>query len=254
MNPWFNETTVLEYIKKVFGVPYNILEFEDDYIVEKVIKDQTNLKEFSRYFPKEERIVLDTHNNERTVLSNLYNSNPKRYKDLKIPKQDSNIWVLESDNEILGIKRIINNPINDSLAYYADSYAISNPVESATFDLTRSFMNKPITHKFLHPNRVEIKGYCRPGRMMAILETVHDNDLSTIPSSLHLEYNKLCTYRTAELLLHIRNKYTNMSTPFGELNVNTDWIQQIADKKTELLQSFASPSNFTSRGLGIIVV
>lgn len=254
MNPWFNETTVLEYIKREFGVPFNILEFDDDYIVEKVIRDQTNLKEFSRYFPKEERVILDTHNNERAVLEKLYNSNPKKYKDMPLPTVDSNIWVLDSDNEILGVKRIINNPINDSLAYYADMYSIDNPVESATFDLTRSFMNKPITHKFLHPNRVEIKGYCRPGRMLAILETVHDNDLSTIPSSLHIDYKNLCVYNTAELILRVRNKYTNMSTPFGELNLNIDWIQQIADKKMELIQSFAAPSNFTSRGLGIIVV
>ena len=254
MNPYFNENTILAYIKKMLGVPFNILELNDETLINDVILDHSFLKEFSQYFPKEERITLSQENNERTIIESLKKKNPNKYKDINFKNKFHNVWLLDSKNEIIGIRDIIHNPANDILAYYGDIMTYANPVETATYDLTRSMIEKPITFKFYYPNKVEVLGYNRSYDMIAIVDVVHDKDLSSIPSSLHLEYQKLCLYNTANLVLHIRQKYNNMSTPFGELNINVEWMQELAGRKQELLQQFKSPGNFASRGMGMVVL
>lgn len=248
MNPYFNENTVLDYIKKELGHPYNVIEFDDDYLINQLITNQNYLKEFSQYFPKEERLLLTKDN----ALS--YNN---IYEDAGVPPTHAainNRWLLESDNEILGVKRVINNSLYNT-AYYNDMMVgIVHPIDYATSNLNKSIIEPTLTHHFIYPDILEVKGWHRGWELMAILETVHDKDLTSIPSSLHVRFNHFCLYTAAKMILHIRAKYSGMQTPFGELNINVDMLQSLADKKEELIESFRSANNFTSRGVAVFVM
>lgn len=254
MNPYFNENTVLDYVKQTLGVPFNIIEFSDEELINNIILNHNYLKEFSQYFPKEERIELNMENNQSTIIEKLKTTNPEKYEKYKRQPELSNRWVLDVDNEILGVRKIISSSSNEVLAFYSDVINYGNPVDFATTQMTRSLVEQPMTHIFYYPNIVEVKGYPKNRIMTAVLDVVHDNDLSSIPSTLHHSYNKLCLYNTASALLGIRYKYANMSTPFGELNLNIEYLQQLADKKQELIQEFKSPANFASRGVALFVM
>lgn len=254
MNSYFNENTVLDYVKQHLGVPYNIIEFDDDYLIQNIILNHNYLKEFSQFFPKEDRCYLNEQNNESAVNARLKASNPERFKDLVVDEFHSNRWLLDSENEILGVRDVIVTSMNSINTFYSDAYIFANPIETATSNLVRSFMDIKISYKFFYPNLIEVKGYPRHTNMMAVLDVVHDKDLSSIPSSLHSYFNKFSLYNTANAILHIRNKYTDIETPFGSINLNVDFLRELADKKNELLQEFRGVGNLTSRGLGIFVL
>lgn len=253
MNPYFNENTVLDYIKQSLGVPYNVIEFSDEELVNNIILNHNYLKEFSQYFPKEERVELNMENNQKTVIDRLKYTNPEKYDSYSKSEELSNRWYLNVDNEILGVRKIISSSSNEVLAFYSDVINYGNPLDYATGQMTRSMAEQPMTHIFYYPNVVEVRGYPKNRLMTAVLDVVHDKDLSSIPSTLHHSYNKLCLYNTANALLGIRSKYSNMSTPFGELNLNLDYLQSLAEKKTELIQEFKSPANFATRGVAVFV-
>lgn len=253
MNPFFNENTVLDYIKQSLGVPYNVIEFSDEELVNNIILNHNYLKEFSQYFPKEERVELNMENNQKTMIDKLKYTNPEKYNTYSKSEELSNRWYLNVDNEILGVRKIVSSSSNEVLAFYSDVINYGNPLDYATGQMTRSMAEQPMTHIFYYPNVVEVRGYPKNRLMTAVLDVVHDKDLSSIPSTLHHSYNKLCLYNTANALLGIRSKYSNMSTPFGELNLNLDYLQSLAEKKAELIQEFKSPANFASRGVAVFV-
>lgn len=254
MNPYFNENTVLEYVKRTLGVPFNIIEFDDDFLINNIILEHNYLKEFSQYFPKEERIYLTAENNEanrQAVIASMY---PDKYKNQTAGLPENNRWYLECENEILGVKDVISTSINTLNVVYNDSYIFANPIESATNNLMRSMTGLKISYKFFYPNVVEVYGYPRDRNMLAILDVVHDKDLSSIPSTLHMSYNRFCLYNTANYILHIRNKYSEIETPFGSINLNIEFLQSLADKKEELIQEFKGVGNYAARGLALFVI
>lgn len=254
MNQYFNENTVLDYVKQSLGAPYNIIEFDDDYLIDRIILNHNYLKEFSQYFPKEERIYLTSENNESVINRRLKEKNPEKFTNLQVNEYENNRWVLDTENEILGVKNILSTSVNTIHSFYSDAFIYSNPIESSTNNLVRSMADIKISYKFYYPNIVEVKGYPRNLNMLAILDVVHDKDLSSIPSTLHHPFNRFCLYNTANALLHIRNKYSDIETPFGSININIDFLREMAEKKNELIQEFKSAANLTSRGLGIFVL
>lgn len=259
MNEYFNEQTVLNYIKTNLGVPFNILEFDDDFLINEVIVNHNYLKEFSAYFPKEEHIPLVRENSLSYIMNEEKDKKPEENKNQSYLKEvEDNIWLIEpkDGSEILGVKRIIHNSLHDLYQVY-DVMHYSHPTDISTYNLNSSMLAPTLTYKFTYPNKLQVFGLGVNFRLayasIAVCETVHKG-LETIPSSLHFAYNKFCLYTTAVLLLHVRTKYENFSTPFGELNLNLNWLQDLAAKKAELIEEFRRPSNFNQRAVGIFVL
>lgn len=247
MNPYFNENTVLDYVKQVLGAPFNIIEFDDDYLINNIIVRHDYLKEFSRYFPKEERIILTEEN--KVKLNDYINQNSNN----NLQYINSNRWYLNSENEILGVRDVISNNFYGGEYIYNDTILHSNPLDFSVYNLMSSIVDNKVSFNFYYPDILEVKGFSKMNNMVAILDVVHDKDLSSIPSSLHMHYNKFALYTAADAILHIRGKYNNLSTPFGEININMELIQSLADKKAELIQEFKGVGNLTRRGVSVFV-
>lgn len=158
MNQYFNENTVLDYVKQSLGAPYNIIEFDDDYLIDRIILNHNYLKEFSQYFPKEERIYLTSENNESVINRRLKEKNPEKFTNLQVNEYENNRWVLDTENEILGVKNILSTSVNTIHSFYSDAFIYSNPIESSTNNLVRSMADIKISYKFYYPNIVEVKG------------------------------------------------------------------------------------------------
>lgn len=247
MNPYFNENTVLDYVKLHLGYPFNIIEFDDNFLINEIICSNNYLKEFSQYFPKEERIELNDSNNLDTMEINT--AKPGNYKGIY-----NNRWKLHSENEILAVQKVIRSAFGGNAILYGDAPVYQNPIGFSTDNFLLSMTEPRITFRFYYPDILEVYGMARTHTMMAVLSTVHDKDLSSIPSSLHMSYNRFCLYTAANFILAIRYKYETMETPFGQISLNIQWIQDLANKKTELIQEFRHPGNWNSRGAGILVI
>lgn len=247
MNPYFNENTVLDYVKLHLGHPFNIIEFDDNFLINEIICSNNYLKEFSQYFPKEERVELNDSNNIAKTENKGYNKG--NFKGLY-----NNSWKLESENEILSVYKVIQSTFVGNAALYGDIPMYQNPLGFNTDNFLISMTEPKITFKFYYPDILEVYGMTKTHTMMAVLNVVHDKDLSSIPSSLHMSYNKFCLYTAANFILAIRYKYETMDTPFGQISLNIPWIQDLANKKQDLIQEFRHPGNWNSRGAGILVV
>ena len=69
-----------------------------------------------------------------------------------------------------------------------------------------------------------------------IAKTLHKKDLSTIPINQEDIFIEYCTILLAEELLPIKKEFTRLGSPIGDIELNTEILQNIVDKKVEFME------------------
>ena len=226
-----NQTILIRELEMDLGYKFTDLEIEHDAILE-IIKIKT-LPTFSKYFPYQTRITID------------------REKDL-VPGY-SNRYYLKTDSEIMNINRLVTNNAkvdasSSGLTGVAMrpgfDYGLSNFFErQIQADLASA--SNPVTFMFYPPNQIEIYPSFING--LVELNVVHDETLHTIPMNMKEYFMQLALADVKMALYQIRNRFNNMQTSFGTLELFIDDLQTGRDERNELIEKFKNASIKTTR-------
>ena len=207
----WNESYLLGYIKEQFGFPYNMFEIKDEDLLDKITNRY--LREFSKYYPY------------KIACSLVYDSN-------------NDYYIIDTDREIISVEKLLG------LNYYLNNVKKQPRVDSIG---SKDTYNDYVSFKYEPPNKIYI-GQLTSGDLVARVNTVHDKDLSTITPDKRNIFEELCVIEVAQWLLAIRSKYSEFSSPVGNLNLNTDFLRNIVDKKeTFYNEKLIRPSIFSER-------
>jgi len=220
-------TELIRWLEKKLGFKFTMLEITHDEILENIRSD--TLITFSKYFPNQERIRI----NVKEDLVEGYN----------------NRFYLKTQGEVLNINRIISsavlgsNVINDMLHPAAQTLLFGDPITRQMQVDLLSTVNNPTTFSFIPPNKIEIYPSVNvPDSYIIVCNIVHSKDFYTIPINLQEIFFKLCLYDTQDLLYHIRNRFNNLQTTFGNIELYLDEYREAEDKKKDLLEDLKKNS------------
>lgn len=208
-----NWTKVLKYIKNNLALPSTYLEKTDAEIQEYNI--DVSLKEFSTYFPSIGRclIISDNTNYKCDGYSNRYFIYDDEQRDIISLKEvyfkfSNDVW---TGHPYFGPTNMFN----------AKWWALS-VFESKIMSSFTSFSK---TYKFYEPNMIEIlpnNSINSNDNFVVEYECTQSEDLSEIPTTLHKLFMDLCLSNTMMWIGSIRVGYTNLQTPFGQIELNAD--------------------------------
>jgi hypothetical protein len=212
-----NWNNIIQYVKINFGTKTSTLEITDDEFFE-YFKEHS-LPYFSQIIPKKAWITISK--GDIVHMSNSYSN--YTYK-LKIPEDIELIDI----NEIY-FSRTLGSIISSGLHFI-------NPVDSVIAN-TYHDMHEHLTtvndYHFIKPDHIRFSEDFVSDMVIAEINIEH-NDLKSIPSDVyHKLFKPMCLMHSIELVLNNRNKFTNMSTPFGEIDLN---INQLESRLQELRQ------------------
>lgn len=241
-----NWNNITRYIKRKLGVPLNFLELSDNDIKEIIVEDV--LPAFSQYVGRptwfrlgpEHIIGVDdesTHDVDESLFidegrRNYYMS--ERYA-IPVPNDMSVVEVHELYwPQYFGATAGINAELIQSMGMLS-----MNPMDQAILnsysDIQKSMMTTP-TYRFIPPNELLLDISLNGKSIIIETKCVHE-DLTTIPSDMYHEIFK--PWALAEILdtvIQMRKKYRNLSTPFGEINLNWEDLQQRHEQIMQTIQ------------------
>lgn len=225
-----NMTTVLRYIEANLGYRFRDLEIDDNEIMDSI--HNTTLPVFSSYFPCTYRRIL-TPGDRVPGYSNRY------YLDSTDPNEQY---------RILGVKQIylqdINNLGFDQNAILGSGYGVG--WGTILRDSKRMPLN-PVLFEYFPPNQVDIRPTAYVNTFLTEIKVVHPDHLATIHPGMEEDFKNLALYDVMNYLYNIRNRFTELNTPFGTINLNLDHLSQGMDRRNELLEKFRANMN---RGAG----
>ena len=105
--------------------------------------------------------------------------------------------------------------------------------------------SNPVTFMFYPPNQIEIYPSFING--LVELNVVHDETLHTIPMNMKEYFMQLALADVKMALYQIRNRFNNMQTSFGTLELFIDDLQTGRDERNELIEKFKNSSIKTAR-------
>jgi len=238
---WNNVT---RYIKRKLGVPLNFLELSDDDIKE-IITDDV-LPAFSQYIGKPAWFRLGAQHligiKEATdqsasdlpaeVFTTYYMA-----EEYRIPVPDN--MAIVDIQEIYWPQYFSGGGGIDSDIIQSMGFIQANPMDIAMMntysDIIKSMQSVP-TFRFISPDKVLLDTALRGKEFIIECKTIH-TDLTTIPSDMYHEIFK--PYALAEIIdtvVQMRKKYRTLSTPFGEINLNYEDLQQRHDQIMQTVQ------------------
>ena len=227
-----NPTEVLRYIKRLLGdCVYDISdEMSDDEIMRIVFEE--SLVTYSRYFPYRFRVIVSEKDRVVTGSSNCY----------KLPNIEG--------IKINGVtKCMIGNYYN----YNINAMPITtNPFNSQLMADYRSMTSTPATWHFIPPNHVEINPQLLTHES-ALLEVraVHPTHLNTIPLTMKDYFCRLAYLDVLESLKPYRKRYQSIQTPYGNIELLLDDIENAHSEKAALLDKFQEKHLLQSASLKI---
>jgi hypothetical protein len=202
---------ITERIKEELSYPFQMLEKSDEQIIDYLKRNA--LKKFEFYYPQKWRMTLNC-------------ADPT----IQVPDRRSEFYIIDPDER--EIKTIVAfYPTMGS--YLFNNHPIFGPwttgqVESwhlQTFNsgLLQPFSNFSYMTEFMPPNMVRISPKYS-GLATIEYERSHDPELSTINPEMHDVFIDLCLGMFMMMIGRLRQKYTNTTTPFGEITLNGDLI------------------------------
>jgi len=110
------------------------------------------------------------------------------------------------------------------------------------------------TFKFMPPNTVEIfpKGWDAQSITIE-LQVVHPSHLRTVPGGAREKIRGLFLADLATDVLGHRQYFESTQTLFGDLRLNVDRLQTIADTRSTLIEEFERKKGKTGRALRVVV-
>lgn len=218
-----NTTKVLRHIEKKLGFKFTDLEIDENEIMDEI--RQNTLRVYSKYFPYITRVDVT--------------------EQQKIDGKVNRFMIDPQGLEIMSINRLILGNME-----YIDPSIITRPNYQADIFSTimandmMSMVRNPITFSFLEPNIVEIyPSVVGLTNVMMFVNAVHPDHLGTIRANMEDQFLKLAYLDVADMLYMIRARFANMTTPYGNLELMVDRLQDASDKRDELLQEWRRQSH-----------
>ena len=217
-----NWNNIVNYVKANLGTKHSSIEITDDEFVN-YFKDQT-LSYFSQIIPLQYWVLLTNAN--IVTIPNMFSE--YTYK-IEVPNNITLIDVASvyaADRKSLDfISTIGTNP--------------ADTVMSNTFNDMTQFLNTVNDYQFIKPNYLRFSESVSITNFIVELNIEHSSPL-TIPGDMyHKLFKSMCLLDAFELVLNNRNKYNNLTTPFGQIDLNIDYIQQriqeIRQKNEEII-------------------
>lgn len=224
----YNELVLLDIVKSAFGVPENLIELDDERIIH-ILTTEVR-RDFSKYHPLEQTFTLNE--------SDLVNI-------------DSNIYIIPEDKckEIMNVKLVLD----DATSVLSGFSAANRQVDYDLFDsLDRSLLNQgssragQLTFKFQHPNKLAVNERSS-NTLIVKANTLHLEDFSSVAFNEQDILERYAKINIAEKLVGIRRKYGTFNTPFGEIQLDIETINEIIAGKTEFMESERKAGNLTKR-------
>jgi len=206
-----NISQVIRKIEGRLGYKFQMLELSTEEIVE-VLKQDT-LLDFSMIFPYIHRVKIDT------ALD-------------RVSQNDSRFYI-NSPFRILMINDVI---YNDRGLYGTGGAYNGNIIMDQISSNLKSLTHNPLTYKFIPPNIIEIMPkYNTYGNILVETQCIHPS-FNTIPNKYNNTFFKLALKDVCIYLRPLRQKFENMSTPYGSINLNMDLINEQADSRDDYYQ------------------
>lgn len=231
-----NWNGLIRYIKRKLGVPLNFLELSDHDIIE-IIKDDV-LPAFGQYLgtpvwfrigpchliAMKDDAIEPEHSDD---IPGVENQTYYMSEEYRIPTPDH--ITIADVQEVFWPQYFSGSGGIDSDLVQSMGYLQMNPMDMAmmnTYDDMMKSMQTVPTFRYIHPDRLQLDVSLRGKDIIIECKALH-NDLTTIPGDMYYEIFK--PWALAEILdnvVQMRKKYRNMSTPFGELQLNWEDLQQ----------------------------
>lgn len=219
-----NWNNIISYIKYNLGVPYNLLEITDDEIID-FLKNQV-LPEFSQYAPHKLWLPIS----KVDEINSPVNFNSNSYK-LNIP---DDIYVLAVENVYLNtISPFTGNLNNPAMFVNPIDIVLSNAYATLSASL------QPIQNFEYFPPRTLCFSLLIGEGVIAEINVIHDKLETISPDLYNSIFKKMCASAVFKYVARIRSKFSTITTPFGELNMNIADLQSQAQTwDTEIQASF----------------
>lgn len=201
---------VVNFVKRKLGFPHIVLELSDSEIEEQML--YSSIVEFSKYLPHTNELVINTDKKENKT------------------KQE-NVFLIHDPDEcdIIGVSDVVfpqSNLLVNNYPYFAPITTIDN-VPEMVIDILNAenamqFSKMSTIFEFMAPNKIRVFNSMIPDEFVVRYQRVHPETLETIPVDHQLTFQYLVMADVMSICGHIRNKYTNISTPFGDVPLGTD--------------------------------
>lgn len=211
----------IQFVKQRLGVPFTPFELNENDLL--FWLDYTN-KEFSKNIPYKTYTMLVPD-------------------DPNVQTGEKNLFIIPADRPIISVLNVyytLGNVLvtghpwsflsSPDLGLQIDFYAA---IDLATLGLRNSIFT--FTYDFYYPNKIRITPPMN--RYYAIeYEGEHNSDLSTIPGEWEPVFLKMYLKNVARAIASIRSMYQTFSTPAGEIQLNAEYLENLADKIEEELR------------------
>lgn len=202
-----NWNNIVNYLKSNLGTKSANLELTDDEFITH-FKEHT-LPFFSQTIPKHAWILLTDSN-----LDNITNTYSNYTYLITVP---DNINIIDVNDVYIG---------HNILSYERYFMNPADIVMGNTLNDMVQFLNTVNDYEFIKPFHIRFSEKPYNDKFIVELNIEH-TDLSTIPSDMyHKLFKEMCLADGLELILTNRNKFNNVTTPFGAIDLNYDYISQ----------------------------
>ena len=214
MQNWNN---LIDYIEQNLGIKTNFIELSREEIVN-YIKEHT-LREFSQKNSAKGWIVLGPGNkilDPSKPTSNLYripNALELRISDV------SEIYFNTGPS-------LVANPEYNIYYYTGD---VRNLIMDNTYYTMMRSLMPARGFEFYRPDLIKLT-MILTGQVVVVLHLEH-REMTTIPADLyHGLFKDMCMRDIVRLIIATRSKYSELATPFGNIDQNVQWLTEIRDR------------------------
>lgn len=226
-----SSTRIIRRLEKNLGYKFMDLEITHDEIIDN-IKDET-LRIFSKFFPYQERAVVSV--------------------DDRVEPYD-NRYYIHTQNECIGINRFIGssllgaNYVTGLLHPIAADMLLGDPISrQLNIDLL-SFTTNPVTVQYYEPGMIEITpAYANVKCHVIVANVVHPDHFQTIPINLEDEFMKYALADTKCTLYTMRTRFQNIQTPYGNMELFLESLQNGEEEKRQLVETWRAQSHKYSK-------
>ena len=213
-------------IKARLGASHRNLELDDRDIVS-LLQNET-LKTASIYNPFFLEYLLDPETERVEGMGNVFN----------VPMEIAGF-------ETMGVEKVFAAQ-NTASMYGFVPYGIlggdigtimGNYLNMKLANGITGLMLPPDTFQYVHPGMLRIFNTYTQNKYFVVLRTTHKKDFSTFPYGLRETIMKLALADVANDLLGIRTFFQNLGSTFAEINLNTDLLNNWADKRDDLIEN-----------------
>lgn len=210
-------TDVLRYIHRMLGTAMQAIELNDDEIMRVVF--QESLPTFSKYFPYRFKESITCEDSIGGGYNNVY----------KIPNIDR--------LQIIGISRVWLDNMNQ----FGGSLLplVNDPFETQFLQDVLSKTITPTTFEYEAPDLLTIRPKIwKLGMAMIEVKAIHPKHLRTIPVAMREQFLRLALDDVMISLYGLRHRFENLTTPYGSITPFFEMIDNAANDKNDLLDSW----------------